>query len=646
MSPIFQRIAVVALSYFGIFVPTPAPDGWQAYREPGFILHLPPDWKEIPSGEQPGAAQTMGRHPEQGFQFAPSPSPGAPRVDVWLYDDGKLDLSNIDVLRKVETDLLSGTESMLARAGMLYSLGPTVYDGARHRLWLRIVAGEKGSRKIFTLVVLLLQTETGLLQIGGSAPGGDEDFEGTFQEIVGSLELDEGLEVRQPPTHWASAARNFPLALRRVSKDRVLPRSERSLLLGSLMLGFLISLAGLAQPVLSLLDASVLRGRLKAAAVRRLQGSPLRRLPRDSPVQSLTQARLRRVPLRWSLAWQITLAPVVAFGLLPRFLHSPQIYGPIFGALSYAVAYSLLAVAVGLHYIPNTRRRPKYELLAAALTVLAVPGTLADPWLQAGIVGQDALYLSSTYMGNFLSQTIYFVLAGLIFYPLLRTSGDRTARRAWALYHLTHRVRGLPAALVAVAPLFPAGGLFGSGFLCLVACYLIGEKALESPFLYLRSFHDSNSSVVLAKIIMPAAGRFAPVLSTAHSLQPPEELYRKTNALTTARLTVLPDGAWQEWILTVLPRCRAVLIDASVASGSLLWELEQARAALPPQKIAVLAQEDASAIDLPGVPVLRYRLGWRGRRQARKALSRWLKALRRAERRSLQPTPRSSEVSC
>jgi hypothetical protein len=144
---------------------------------------------------------------------------------------------------------------------------------------------------------------------------------------------------------------------------------------------------------------------------------------------------------------------------------------------------------------------------------------------------------------------------------------------------------------------------------------------------YLRSFHDHDTSVVLAKLVMPTAGRLAPVLATAHDLQPPEELYRRTNVLTTSRVTVLPDAAWREWLLSALPRCRAALIDVSMGSEGVLWELEQAKVILPPTRFMVLTQGKVPppTLDLTDVTVVLYQLGWRGRFRARKALRSWLK---------------------
>ncbi len=611
MSPLFQRIAAVVLTYLGISVPAPAPEGWQSFHGPGFTLHLPPGWQRLPPGNQPPGGAV--------FRFAAWAAPDAPKVVVGMNEEGRLYLSDLNILRRYEKGFREGLESEIDRIDPRprYELSSPVYDVFRQRLWYRLLlAGPSGQLSHLDLFVLQSTTK-GILEIDGYGAAGDEDFEEMFGKIVGSFELDKSLQYHEPYFWLGHIEENL-------SAESALSRSEQRLLVGSLVffLPFIVSCLGLF--MILLLDASLLRGRLKRAAIRRLQGWGLLR----ATGSARTRAWMRRIPLPWSLGCQLALALILGRWMIPRFLHWPQLYGPVFLAPCYLVGYGLLALAMACHYIPGSSRRLKYELLGLALSVFAVPGTLADPVSHATILGRDASFIFGFYTANYLGQTWFFVVAGLIFGQLLWAGKEATsARRASFLYRRTLQLKVLPAVMIGLAPLFPAGGAFISGFISLVAIYLIGQRSLENPILYLRSFHDHNTPVVLAKIVMPAAVRFAPVIATAHALQPPEELYRKTNFLTAARLQLLPDSAWQEWILATLPRCRAVLVDVSVSSGSLVWELEHARAVLPAEKIVVLVQEEAPPIDLPGVLVVRYRLGWRGQWVARKALRRWLKKL-------------------
>ena len=601
-----RKAVVVVLCYFGIFVPTPAPEGWQTYRGKGFTLHLPPYWKELRLANQPGVVQ-----------FAPPQRSGDTRLSFWTAETGKIDPVDMETLqdlqdnypRKLAVELQKGAPRRT------YTVGPVVYDDARHRLWFKVEERQKGS-PLACLYILFLLTEKGSFQIIGSAPAGDRGFEEIFRETVNSLELDEELRFREPISYSGQLGYDIGAVL-----------GKRKSALGFAIFLLSMTLIGVAVVVLSL-DSLLFRGRVKAALIRGLQRIPSRRLEGQRVALTRPEARLRRLPLRWSLAGQMALSFVSSFWIAPLLLRNPQLYRLRIFVPCYLLGYGLLLLAVALHYLPDTSRRLKYELLAAALSVLAVPGLLSDPWSQVDMVGRDSAEILGGYYGLFLSQTFYFALAGVALYPLLRAKGSAAERRASLLYRLTYRLKGVPVLLTAITPLLPVGGGVGGGFACFVACYLIGEKALERPFLYLRSFHDRNTTVALGKIVMPAVGRFAPVLASAHALQPPEELYRRTNILTTTRLTLMLDTAWQEWILATLPCCHAVLIDISVRSEGLLWELERAREALSPQRIVVLAEEGVPFLDIPGVREVRYQLGWRGQRAARKALRRWLKELR------------------
>jgi hypothetical protein len=625
LSPLFHRLAAILLTYLGLSVSSPAPDGWQAFHGPGFTLHLPPGWQRLPVDEQ--KRLTL-------FKFADAQD--TQRVMVQMGDGKRTFLSDINILRHLEAGFRAELVSALDRRQppLPYSLSSPVYDAYRQRLWYRLVLSRPAGQSPQLDLLVLQSTQQGVLDLDGFGNLGDEAFEATFQKIVDSFEMDQSLLYRKP-YFWLNHVEE------NLSPRSALRPAERRLLTGSLLFFLPFIFISLILPALFLLDAAFLRSRMKRALLRRLPRLGLRR----ETASPRKQRWLRYIPLPWSLGLQLVLSVTLTFGMVSRFLDSPQLYGPIFLAPCYLVGYGLLLLTMACHYTPNASRRLKYELLAAALAVLAVPGTLADPVSQATILGRNIYFIRGFYTGNYLVPALFFLIAGLIVGRLL-WSGDETAsaRRASLLYRFTYGVKLMPGALVATAPLIPAGGAFITGFLSLVALYLIGRRALENPILYLRSFHDRNTPVVLAKIVMPVAFRFAPVLAAAHAkLQPPEELYRRTNFLTAAHLTIQPDTAWQEWILGLLPHCQAVLIDIGAEGpsprGSLLWELENARKVLARERILVLAEEGAPPLDLPEVQVLRYRLGWRGQRAARKALRRWLKGLRTAPVEKAAPSP-------
>src|SRR5882724_8243449 len=622
MQSILQKGVVILLWYLGIFNPFPAPEGWQTLRGGDLALHLPPEWEEIRVGAPPGVDPVAGYRPLH--QFAP-PNPehrGDMSLILGIAPIGRIRAADKQALYALQVDRPREFAAELQKSvpGRICSVVSTVYDDARHRLWFRFEAQQKDHPPSAVVVVFL--TRSAAIYLEGIAPSEDDDFTDTFQDIVNSFEIPADLRLREPAGRLGTnPISSFRLGFE-VGQD--FGRRNPKLFIAFFLLPMTIStLVGL----LLSFDPLLFRRRLKAALIQRLQRSPSRWRIRDSVEPPRSRVRFWQLPLPWALASQIALAFLVAFWMVPRYLRSPQLYGIRFCGVCYLVGYALAGAALALHYIPRTSRHLKYELLATSISVLAIPGTLGDPLLQMGIVGVDLPDLSAFYCGDFLSQTGYFLLSGVIVGSLLRSRGGAAARRASTLYRLTYRFKVVPLILVSLVSWLPAGGFLGGAFALLAAAYLIGEKARENPILYLRSFQDHDTDRVLAKIVMPTAGRFAPVLAFAHELQPPQELYRRTNLLTAAQLTTFPDADWQEGILAILPRCRAVLIDVSVETGGVLWELENARAVLPSERIAVLAQEGDRPLDFPGILVLRYRFGWRGQRAARKALRGWLKRL-------------------
>jgi hypothetical protein len=609
MPHLYRWILPIILTYLGIAVPAPAPQGWQSISGPGFVLHLPKDWVRTTAGDQATASTLV---------FAANSSDGAPYVLVRMVEKGQYDLSDLNVRRRMETAFRPAIESTLPHSHrpLRHSLTDSIYDPLRRRLWYRMVAEMPAGYPTQLGLFALISTKKGILHVEGHGVAGDEGFEEIFQNAVNSLELDATLRF-QKPYFWLAHVSDY------LSAESVLRPHEKLLLAGSVIFFIPFLLACLGLVLFNWLDLLFRHG-LKARLIHRVLHLPVRQFVKDREV--LAENRPWRAPLPWSLGLQLALTPVVVL-MAPRYLHTPQLYGPVFLAPCYLLCYSLWALMLVCHYIPNSSRRLKYELAAAGATFLAIPGTLGDPVSHAAILGKDGAFINGYFAGNFLSQTIYFVVAGLAVKVLLNAHGNAGVRRVARLYRFTYRVKGGLLGMIVFAPLLLAGGYFGLAFVILVVLYQVGQKALEHPILYLRSFHDHDTSVVLAKLVMPTAGRLAPVLATAHARQPPEELYRRTNVLTTSRVTVLPDAAWRDWLLSALPRCRAALIDVSVGSEGVLWELEQAKVILPPTRFMVLAQGKVPppTLDLTDVTVVPYQLGWRGRFRARKALRSWLK---------------------
>ncbi|HEV7671367.1 MAG TPA: hypothetical protein VGS22_22845 [Thermoanaerobaculia bacterium] len=630
MSRLTHWVVSTLLAYFSGSAPLPAPQNWQAFEGREFTLHLPPGWREIQAAEGARIKEEEGW--DHAYQLAAYPLWDAPIVTVSTStikggDPSSTGVARLgDLARTFRSSILASAKKAGSDTRSL--IDPMVFDTERHRYWCRYVTLVKGRPEWLDLSATIL-TAHGALEIQATTEPSDAAVEEWFPIVVNSFEVRRGFEFREPLPGKTPSIGHFWGNLQKLSASTQLTSSEKLIRLTALVVSVPLVVGSVAFLLVLVLDLTIFSGRLKMAALRWLETSWIGRLGKGRSSAVPREARLRRIPLPWSFAAQFLLAWVTAYWVVPRYLHAPGLCGSCMSVLFNTAGYLLLFLAGSLHYLANNRRQLKYEILLISLTLLSVPGVAFDPVSQRLAVGQMPSYIAGMYLGNFLSQTIYFGLGGFIAFRLLRNAAS-SSRRVAGFYRWTHKQQPLPALLVLFAPSFPAGGFFGAAFLYLVARYSAGEKALESPVLYLRSFHDRNTSFVLAKIVMPAASRLGPVQAVAHVSQPAEELNRRTNALTAVRPVVLPSGSWQDWIRTVLPFCRAVLLDASVGTEGLLWELEQARKVLPESKILVLALESAPVGDIGGATLIRYRLDWRGRRAARKALRSWVKRLWRS----------------
>lgn len=627
----------VLLSYLGFQLPEPAPPGWRAFPDPRFTIHLPAGWEEIPAEDVAALFGEKAHADDRYYQQADQPRWAMPLIRASLWTSATPPIETLPPLRKREAELRA--ELGLGQVdGRTYRLSPIIFDSRRGRFWCKFELFEAEVLELTTFKMVILTTE-GFAEIDAfSETPEDPAFEALFRTTANTFELEEDLRFAKYQSVFSDFGRQLGILWYLLKKPDAAPE-EMEKQLSALMLPAILAAVCLLSALL-FSGASLFGGRFKAKFLQQVEGSTLGRSGRKPVEEILPAARLRYVPLPWSLALLIIHSFVLAIWLLPEFLQRPDEVGPAIRSFSYVTGYGLLALAIGIHYLPNSRRRVKYELLAAALAVMSVPACFDDPWNHASIVGQPTALISAEYLGNMLSAAFYFLLAGWLSCRILKKNPGRLSGNKVAdFYWLTHSMRAAPAGMIAFAPLFPGGGFFGGALAYLTARFLFGEKALENPILYLRSFHDQNLSEVLAKIVMPEASRLGPVKSVAHDLQPASEIYRRATAIDSARLFVLSSKDWQESIAALLPHCRAVILDVSIPSQSVLWELEQARLQLSKERILVLVRQDvdfdvsgeADEVGKKGETVLRYGLDPKSRKRARKDLRQWLERLRKFE---------------
>lgn len=122
----------------------------------------------------------------------------------------------------------------------------------------------------------------------------------------------------------------------------------------------------------------------------------------------------------------------------------------------------------------------------------------------------------------------------------------------------------------------------------MVARYWSVEWTAVRPFLYLRSFSYADGPLAFASIIAKACKRYGLVRTLLHDIQSGEALVPRLAAGTAVIFTRVPDAEWQGWVEHKLRMSRAVILDDSLGSPSLDWELSKAMLLLGPARVLVL----------------------------------------------------------
>lgn len=355
----------------------------------------------------------------------------------------------------------------------------------------------------------------------------------------------------------------------------------------------------------------------------------------------------RWFPLSWSLLFGLTVGLTSGLVVMPMILASdhPGLFKANVILLYLSVGYVLIALAVGLHLQVNASRKIKYELFAAGMMMLYMAYLFAaklspafySKWAGES-VGSIRDYIGYEFGGELGSPVVWTAIIGLICCLLVRLGRGRSseARSPGSVVRFVYKGR------VVFNPIFWLSlGCFTSGIgenatassyaflglLFLPLRYLIMQRMLERPILYLRSFAYTEGPLILGRVVIPAVRRYAPVVAVSHELQPPDQILSAMNPEEKVNLKTLNEDAWRQWVSQQLASCLAVILDFSVQTEGVRWELSEALRMVPNERIVILQNQKAAPIPIPGVPVVAYDIDWRTRRRARKELKAHLKRI-------------------
>jgi photosystem II stability/assembly factor-like uncharacterized protein len=158
----------------------------------------------------------------------------------------------------------------------------------------------------------------------------------------------------------------------------------------------------------------------------------------------------------------------------------------------------------------------------------------------------------------------------------------------------------------------------------LILRYMFGERLGWEPILYLRSFSHAAGSRAFGRIIIKTAVRFGVVVGLVHQKQRPSDLHRLARATEHGLFHTVPDDEWQGWVAAHLRRCSAVIIDVSLETSSVTWELEHALRVVGAERMLVLKQKGSHTPVPPQVRVVEYQSEASGEEGTKAALMQWL----------------------
>jgi len=159
----------------------------------------------------------------------------------------------------------------------------------------------------------------------------------------------------------------------------------------------------------------------------------------------------------------------------------------------------------------------------------------------------------------------------------------------------------------------------------LVIRYIAIERFRQRPIVYLRSFQHQHANQVFGRAIAPALSSYGVIIGLVHTLQTGSKLFSRTSLSQFGWMAAVPDGRWQEWVSTALNRASLAIVDCTVVTESVLWEIRTAVSALGVTRIAVInGTQDKNFHDSPGVQIFESSDGSsQGLRQLRKELHNW-----------------------
>jgi hypothetical protein len=286
------------------------------------------------------------------------------------------------------------------------------------------------------------------------------------------------------------------------------------------------------------------------------------------------------------------------------------------------VTAAAFVVALIIHLRPNHSRALKYGIVFAAIPSLDLfvsGGTLRDV-----IAGYRDL-LDALVTGVLIVLAFWWIAAFLAIGASLprwckaaRTISE-TGRATSALYLFAFfRSSGFgPGVLLC---LFFVHDI---GLLLLAGRYVLVEAFRLHPIVYLRSFRHDGAAITFGRAVAPALAPLGVIRALVHGKQTGSTLLSRTSIWQFGLLATVADEHWQSWVGEALAQATLAVVDCTMPSKSVDWEIRTSLEKLGPRRVLVTSAQRDAASPLGFGEVLFYTNDPAGRRALKRQVREW-----------------------
>jgi hypothetical protein len=352
---------------------------------------------------------------------------------------------------------------------------------------------------------------------------------------------------------------------------------------------------------------------------------------RETPLEEPSPGRiaLPYLLIFWTLAILVglTLAPTVDLSVIayPAEYAQRAPTASLYGIAINVLTPLCLIAALVVHFRPNHSRQLKYCLVMACIplmTLLFMPSSVLDAIRKLMVAGKEV------------SITGALILLGLAFWDVVLVVIISVVGGAWVRNQVAYGNRS-PAPweqyLFAFVRMRWAGPIIilcsflskSVMLLLLITRYVAIERFRYRPVIYLRSFRYERAAEVLGSAIAPAVAPFGVLKGLVHGQQTGSTLMSKASIWQFGLMATVPDAHWQDWVTKALRTASLVIIDCSVLTASVIWEVGQALLHVNRQRVLIITSENATMDPVVDTEIVRYGNGVNAISKLRADLATW-----------------------